>query len=219
MREAAAIAGVSLDTIKRRRAKGEFAATVKDETGTWRIPSASLVSVAEAEGWTLTLPDASPSASPRAGEGQTEETAPPEHDASPSAALVQQMELLERAHDAEVANLTAELDRVKAEAEAEKRRNDQLTTDIEHERTERHRAEVDGAKAAGERDALTERVLDLTDQRQQLSTELAEARETASERAESLQTEILDLTDDRDNALASLGWWSRRKYNRAKPTP
>jgi hypothetical protein len=224
LREAAEACGVSVDTIKRRRKDGEFPSASQVDRA-WRIPSAELAKVATEAGWSLTLSDAvAPVHAPGNTSGNALVDAPRQ---APVRAQVQIVELeaaaahREELHSAEMARtlddlqrITNERDRARSDLEHERTRLDALAAETEKERAARHTAEVNTARAEGEAEALRGHVSDLTEDRDRLSADLTETRETASQKTESLEGAIIDLRDDRERAVAALGRWSRRRYEK-----
>jgi excisionase family DNA binding protein len=190
--EAAERLGKSRKTIIRWRKDGKF-------------PNAQLLPGNQGDEWRIPVTD-------------LDELTESEDGTDPGTGWVPQGETLS-ALVTQVTNLSLELgqtqgqrDGLVSQVDEQTRRIQQLTSDVEQERTARQNAETDTARAVGERDALNGRVNDLTGDKAQLSADLAETRENASQKAESLEADIIDLRDDRERALSAMGGRARRKY-------
>lgn len=221
IREAATLCDVSVDTIKRRLQDDRFpnAEQTKGRTGKeWRIPSDELGDVAKAEGWNIDLATALP---------QHE----PQHDAPALQDLVDQAiaDAVGRAEaEAKLEHSQSEIDRLTRSLE-------RAESDVEHWRTEHGQTERDlvdanarldelrgqlekvenlRAQSAQERDSLDQ-------QHRELQKTSAEALSAASVKLESTQTEHQATARERDEladklakAEASMGWWTRRRYEK-----
>ena len=219
IKEAAQVCGVSTDTIKRRLSDGRFPTAHQrpGRTGPeWRIDAGELVKVAAEDDWDLNLASAEPQQT-----GGFEK-------------LLQTVQ----GDTAALVDAQARLGQSQFRTEQLEKELIQAKTDLEHWHSEHDRriaeaAELQQAKAVAE--ARTEEVrTQLTKTEQQVSTQTQllaerdaelvsmgdryrEAENQASERA-SADAEALDEAARRlSGAEQAMGWWSRRRYEKAQP--
>lgn len=189
--------GVSPETLLRRLDGGGLPEAVR-HNGSWTVPSEALPDIAQREGWPLDL---------TADGDQARLAAIPEH-------LDRYINETMAAHAAVV---LAKTQATAARAEAldlgkEVRR---LSDDLDAERAERERmaaalTEAEKSQAVLERDkAVAEARAD--EVRKQIDQERLERS--------LLSARLSDLEADREDALASMSWWSRRRYERRRPPP
>ncbi len=217
IREAAEAFGVSHDTLRRRIKDGKLpeADLVPGRHGdTYVLPMADLMQIADREGWVLDLTD----------EGlhmQAQGTA------------VDVDELLNRVIDAE--GRLGQLPAMERERDQAQRERDQARSDLENERTERSRletelAELNKTKAVAEaladerKNELERERSAVVEYQEQLETERELAAETAAshaaelvsmgDRATQLEKESADRLSEAQKLKESMGWWSRRRYEK-----
>ena len=221
IKEAAALCGVSVDTIKRRLADDRFP-TANQQAGRtgpeWQIPADELASVANEDGWTFDLAAALPQQEHQQGLEQKpalgelvdqikEETAA----RAEALALLQQStskaEQLEkqlhqaqndvehwRAEHKKLEAANTELDKDKAVAEA---RTDEIRQQLENEQNR-----------VAEKDA---ELISVGERSTELQKESAERLSALAETQESLDDTAKKLKE----AEASMGWWTRRRYEKS----
>ncbi len=191
---AAEVFGVSRETLLRRLDGGGLPEAVK-RGGSWTVPTEALAAMAEREGWPLDL---------TIKNGEPRVAAVPEQ-------LDRYINETMAAHAAVVLAKT-QATAARAEARDLSRRVKVLTNDLEAERAERSRAtaalvEAEKAQAIIERDrAVAEARAD--EVRKQVEQERVE-RSLLSSRIGSLEA-------DREEAMAAMGWWSKRRYDRRR---
>ena len=221
IREAATLCDVSVDTVKRRLQDERFpnAEQTKGRTGNeWRIPSDELGDVAKAEGWNIDLA-----------------TALPQHEPQQEAPALQDLVDQAIADAAGRAEAEAKLEHSQGEIDRLTKSLERAESDVEHWRTEHGQTERDlvdanarldelrgqlekaenlSAESAQERDSLDQ-------QHRELQKESAESLSALSKELDSAQTEHQATAEERDElaaklaqAEASMGWWTRRKYER-----
>lgn len=193
--------GVSKETLLKRLNGGGLPEAVK-RGGAWTVPSDALPTIAEREGWPLDLTSD--------GEQPTL-AAVPEH-------LDRYINETMAAHAAVVlAKTQATAARAEARDLALKVR--QLTDDLEAEQAERERA-IEALSQAEKAQAIIERDKAVSEAR---ADEVR--KQVTQERVERslLGSRIGALEADREEAISSMGWLSRRRYERrrsvARPRP
>jgi len=225
LREAAALVGVSVDTIKRRHTDGVFP-NARQEPGRsgpqWRIPAVELAAVADEQGWTLDLATALPQQVPQ----HSEELHDLLRDALESSEAKAQAlaDALAKNADAEAKQSIAE-----ERLEERSRERDQARSDRDHADAQLSRMATDLAEMTGRADELRtelegeradivklrdelqakavdvalyeQRLLDLAGEADDLTQSLVDARHR-SERVEA----------DAERMMASMGWLARRRY-------
>jgi chromosome segregation ATPase len=185
--------GVSTETLLRRLDGGGLPEAVKRD-GSWTVPTDALAAIAEREGWRLDL----------TSDGRGRAAAVPEH-------LDRYIQGTNAANAAVVLAKT-QATAARAEARDLARRLRQTDDELGCERAERERvarelSEVARAQAVLERDlAVAEARAD--ELRRQLEQERVE-RSLLSGR-------IGVVEADREEAVAAMGWWSRRRYHRRR---
>lgn len=184
--------GVSKETLLKRLNGGGLPEAVR-RGGSWTVPTEFLTVIAEREGWPLDL---------------TGSTTPPRLVAVPEQ-LDRYVNETMAAHAAVVLAKT-QATAARAEARDLSRRVRRLNDDVEAERSERERvtsalSSAEKAQAILERDrAVAEARAD--ELRKQVDQERLERSMLASR--------IGILEADREEAITSMDWWSRRRYER-----
>ena len=222
IREAATLCDVSVDTIKRRLQDERFpnAEQTKGRTGNeWRIPSDELGDVAKAEGWTVDL------AAAALQQDEPQQGAPALQDlvdqAIADAAGRAEAEAKLEHSQGEIDRLTKSLERAQSDVEHWRTEHGQTERDLvdanarlDELRGQLGKAENLRAESAQQRDSLDQ-------QHRELQKMSAEALSAASAELTTAQTENQTTLGERDEladkltkAEASMGWWTRRRYNR-----
>lgn len=184
--------GVSKETLLRRLDGGGLPEAVR-QGGSWTVPTEALTSIAKREGWPLDL--TTNGNAPRL-------TAVPEQ-------LDRYINETMAAHAAVVLAKT-QATAARAEARDLGRRNRELMNDMEAERAERERATA-ALSSAEKAQAILERDRDVAEARvDELRKQVDQDRLERS----MLASRIGTLEADREDAITSMGWWSRRRYQR-----
>lgn len=185
--------GVSPDTLRQRLDGGAMPEAIKHD-GRWALPSDALATIANREGWSLDLTSRGPTLLP------------------PIPAQVDRYINETMAAHAAVVLAKTQATAARAEAQALARQIRTLTDDLETERAESERAT--------EALAASEKSLAIIERDKAVSEARAEEvrKQVEQERVERslLSKRIGTLEADREEALASMGWWSRRRYERRR---
>ncbi|MGF1596360.1 MAG: hypothetical protein ACFCVK_05425 [Acidimicrobiales bacterium] len=187
--------GVSPDTLLDRLDGGGLPEAVR-RNGSWTVPAGSLTSIAEREGWSLDLTDES---APRP-------TPVPEHldcyinETMAAHAAVVLAKTQATAARAETRDLATKVRQLSEELEAERAERQRLAGLLAETRKQQAVLERDRAVA----EARTEEV----------------RRQVDQERVERslLSSRLVAMEADRDDALSTMTWWSRRRYGRRRGT-
>ncbi|MCP4227436.1 MAG: hypothetical protein GY773_29170 [Actinomycetia bacterium] len=186
--------GVSRETLLQRLDGGGLPEAVKQDGG-WTVPTEALNAIAEREGWALDLTSSSP---PRKLAARPEKL---DHYVNESMA----------AHAAVVLAKT-QATAARAEARDLARQLTHLTSELEAE-TEARRQAAEALSTAEKAQAVLERDRAVADGRaDELRSQIEQERVERS----LLASRIGTLEADREEAIASLGWWSRRRYDRSR---
>lgn len=184
--------GVSKETLLRRLDGGGLPEAVR-RGGSWTVPTEALNAIAAREGWPLDL--------------TTNDNAPR------LAAVPDQLDrYINETMAAHAAVVLAKTQATAARAEARDltRRVRQLTDDLEAERAERER--VTAALSAAEKaQAILERDRAVAEAR---ADELRKQVDQERIERSMLGSRIGLLEADREEAIISMDWWSRRRYER-----
>lgn len=195
--DAAEAFGVSAETLLGRVDGGCLPEAVERD-GTWAVPSDALATIAEREGWPLDL---------TAGQPNRHPTAIPEQ-------LDRYINETMAAHAAVVLAKT-QAAAARAEARDLAQRVRQLGDDLDVERAERERATA--ALATAEKaQAILERDKAVAEAR---ADEVRKQVEHERIERSLLVSRIGALEADREEALTSMGWFSRRRYERRRSRP
>ena len=225
LNDAADAFGVSVDTLRRRIKKEQLpeAELTQGKFGdTYELPMAALAQIAARESWVLDLNILDAQSSPSAAHPQ--ETI--------NADLIEQ--LVEAKTSAETSSrqldeTTRKLDQTTNDLETTNAEVDRLAQQVVNleknvavadARTEeiRNRAEIAeqaSAKAAQERDSLDQQHRELQESTAESISDLSTKLEGARSEASATAGERDELTKKLDEAEASMGWWTRRRYRRS----
>ena len=223
IQEAAALIGKSDQTVRKYIKDGRFTDVemVPGEKGDeYRIPAVDLAALIEEKGLVINL-----------------DQSPDQSNAAPSNMISDLIEARE-----EIGLLTGQIENVTSERDRIQRERDQARSDLEHEKTGHEQTstqltEIDKAKAvaearvdelrtqlektedlraevAQERDSLDLEHRELQKTSAESLTAASDALETSKNETETVAGERDELTQKLAEAEASMGWWTRRKYNK-----
>jgi hypothetical protein len=194
IQDAAEAFGVSEELLMQRLDNGDLPEAVERDGG-WSVPTAAMSTIAEREGWPLDL-----TGSP----GSARLTPAPEQ-------LDRYVNETMAAHAAVVLAKT-QATAARAEARDLSHQVTLLTEDLESEQTARERLEA-ALSAAEKAQAVLERDRAVAEARaDELRSQLEQERLERS----LLASRIGVLEADREEAITSMGWWSRRRYDRTR---
>ncbi len=227
IKEAAAVVGRSELTIRRRIDKGRFPSAEMQRGASgdeWRIPGADLAQVAQEDGWEINLD---------ADDDKSED--------QPSSDLLTALEARIRA-ESEIDLLNKDVQSLTNQATTVVKERDQARNDLEYTKTElaqleQELSEQNTATAVAEarvdelrqRAELAEKLrVEIVQDRDSLGDKYSELEKSSAESIsglsgdlESVKSEAEGLVGERDElakkleeAEASMGWWTRRKYGK-----
>jgi hypothetical protein len=186
--------GVSKETLLRRLDGGGLPEAVR-QNGNWSVPAGALSAIAKREGWPLDL--------------TTD---------SPSRKLVTRPEKLHHyANETMAAHAAVVLAKTQATAARAEARDlnhqlTELTDELEAEMQARLQA-MEALSVSEKAQAVLERDRAVADARaDELRTQLEQERVERS----LLASRVGVLEADREEAISSMGWWSRRRYDRSR---
>lgn len=192
---AAEALGVTTETLMRRLDGGGLPEAVH-RNGTWNVPSGALADIAAREGWPLDLRS--------------------ESDLERLSRVPEQLDrYINETMAAHAAVVLAKTQAAAARAEARDlaKRTRELAEDLEAERIETDRLQA--ILTASERaQAILERDKAVAEAR---SDEVRKQVEQERIERSLLAKRVGELEADREEAMASMGWWSRRRYDRRRP--
>jgi hypothetical protein len=160
--------------------------------GVWTVPTEALTSIAEREGWPLDLTASGPAV------GGAEHRDRYLSDTTAAHAAVVLAKTQASAARAEAGDLAVQVRRLADELGAEQTVREQLAADLEAAEKEQAIVERDKAVAEARADEL----------RTQIDQERFERG--------LLSSRIGVLEADREAAIAAMGWWSKRRYQRLR---
>lgn len=224
IQEAAALIGKSDQTVRKYVKDGRFTGVemVPGEKGDeYRIPAIDLAALIEEKGLVINL-----------------DQSPDQSNTAPSDMVSDLIEARE-----EIGLLTGQIENVTSERERIQRERDQARSDLEHEKTGHEQTstqltEIDKAKAVAEArvDELRTQLekaeklhAQVTQERDSLDLEHRELQKTSAESLSAVSVDLEaarnagdqvvgerdELTKKLEAAEASMGWWTKRRYERS----
>lgn len=221
IREAATMCDVSVDTIKRRLQDDRFpgAEQIKGRTGNeWRIPSSELAAVATAEGWKLDLATALPEQAPQQDAQALQDLV--DRAVAEAAGRAEAEAKLEHAQG-DIDRLTKSIERAESDVEHWRTEHGQVERDLVDAkaraaelRIQLEKAEKLNTEVAQDRDSMGDKYHELEKESAESLSALSADLETAKAESESLVGERDELAAKTAALESSMGWWSRRKYDK-----
>ena len=224
LNEAAAIFDVSVDTLRRRIKSNQMPEAIKSDGkygATYTLAMSNHSAIAERENWVLNLDAIEAQSSPNANPQQSRylEELTERVIAAETSAQGNAMQLNER---------TKERDQARSDLEHERAGHEQTTTEL---------TETNKAKAVAEArvEELRNQVNQATQDRDSLGDKYSQLEKSSAESLSALSTDLDSVRSDLENAHeqtkatagerdelvvklaeaeASMGWWTRRKYQR-----